>query len=55
MVIDANHGVNAVDISDPSATELIFNYDYVVPEDFVLTEEYLYLADNDAGLIVLEW
>ncbi len=55
VILDRYDGVFAVDISRPEAPKLIFNFNTITPEDIVITEEYIYVIDSDAGLIVASW
>ena len=55
VVMDKYNGFYAVDISNPANPQTIFNVDTITPTDFVLTEEYIYVVDEDAGLIVISW
>ncbi|MBC8465732.1 hypothetical protein H8D57_01785, partial [bacterium] len=54
--IDTNNGLFVADISDPELPFLSGRYDTPDPENlFVTSDEIIFLADQDLGLIVLEW
>ncbi len=55
VVLDRYDGVFAVDISNPANPRMIFNVDTITPTDIVVTEEYIYVLDEDAGLVVISW
>ena len=54
-LLDNYDGVFAVDIADPANPQLLFNFDTITPIDIVLTEEYIYVVDEDAGLVIAAW
>ena len=55
VVLDIYDGVFAVDIFDKSNPDLIFNFDTITPVNIVLTEEYIFVIDEDAGLVIASW
>lgn len=55
VVLDKYDGIFAVDISDPSNPQLLFNFDTITPTDVEITEDYIYVIDEDAGLVIAEW
>ena len=55
VVLDQYDGIFAVDIADPANPRTIFNVDTITPIDIVVTEEYIYVIDEDAGLVVISW
>jgi len=55
VVLDQYDGVFALDISDPLHPKLLFNFDTITPIDVVLTENYIYVVDEDAGLVTARW
>gem|GEM_PF-1346507 len=55
VVLDQYDGVFAVDVADPANPQLLFNFDLVSPKDMVLTENYIYVVDEDMGLITANW
>ena len=54
-LLDKYNGVFGIDISDPANPELMFNFDTVTPEDIVVSEDYIYVIDEDAGLVIASW
>lgn len=55
VIMDRYNGVYAVDISDPLNPEMVFNFDTVTPINVELAGSYIYVIDEDAGLIIAEW
>ncbi|MBL7191634.1 hypothetical protein ISS30_08040 [bacterium] len=55
VVLDSYDGVFAVDISNPADPKLLFNFDTITPVDVVIDDEYIYVVDEDAGLIIARW
>jgi hypothetical protein len=54
-VLDAYDGVYMIDISDPANPVELFSFDTITPTDILLTDNYLYVIDEDAGLIIATW
>jgi hypothetical protein len=44
-----------IDISDPANPVELFSFDTITPTDILLTDNYLYVIDEDAGLIIATW
>ncbi|NQS97605.1 MAG: hypothetical protein HQ591_04050 [candidate division Zixibacteria bacterium] len=55
VVLDKYDGLFAVNIADPANPQLLFNFDTITPIDITLTEEYIYVVDEDAGLVIAAW
>lgn len=55
VVLDRYDGVFAVDISDPANPVEIFNFDTITPTAVVLTEDLIYVIDEDMGLVIAAW
>lgn len=53
--LDIYDGVFAVDVSDPANPKTIFNFDTATPTDIEITEDYIFIIDEDAGLIIAAW
>jgi hypothetical protein len=54
-VADLQEGAQLIDISDPSAPQKIKEYTDTVPHDIFYDGEYVYLADQDRALIILDY
>jgi len=54
-VMDLYNGIFAVDISDPSNPVEMFNFTTITPTDIEVSEDYIFVVDADAGLIIASW
>ncbi len=54
-VMDLYDGIFAVDVSDPSNPVEMFNFNTITPTDIEVTEDYIFVVDVDAGLIIVSW
>ena len=54
-VMDRYNGIYGVDISDPSNPVEMFNFDTITPTDIEVTEDYIFVVDEDAGLYIVSW
>ena len=55
VALDQYDGIFAVDISNPADPRLMFSFDTVTPTDVAITADYIYVVDEDAGLIIASW
>ncbi len=55
LVMDLYDGVFAVDVSDPANPKELFNFDTVTPTDIAIDGDYIYVIDEDAGLVIASW
>ena len=54
-ILDIYNGIYAVDISDKVNPVEIFNFDTITPTDIEVTEDYIFIIDEDAGLVIASW
>lgn len=51
VVMDAYDGVFVVDVADPANPQLMFSFDTITPTDVYISGDYIYVIDEDAGVV----